>query len=72
MTIFNEANSVRDFVRDQSLLSGWKFVEGINLDRQKTESLIESSFRIALIKLNPTIAEKPERAEEVLHALRAI
>ena len=69
---FNEANSVRDFVRDQSLLSGWKFVEGINLDRQKTESLIESSFRVALIKLNPTIAEKPERAEEVLHALRAI
>jgi type I restriction enzyme R subunit len=69
---FNEANSVRDFVRDQSLLSGWKFLEGINLDRQKTESLIESSFRIALIKLNPTIADKPERADEVLHALRAI
>jgi type I restriction enzyme R subunit len=69
---FNEANSVRDFVRDKSLHSGWKFIEGINLDRQKTESLIESSFRNALIKLNTTIAEKPERAEEVLHTLRAI
>ena len=69
---FNEANAVRDFVRDQSLNSGWKFVEGNNLDRQKTESLIESSFREALIRLNPSIRENPERAEEVLHALRAI
>ena len=69
---FNEANSVRDFVRDQSLVSGWKFVEGVNLDRQKTESLIESSFRKALINLNPTISERPELADEVLHAIRAI
>ena len=72
MTIFNEANSVRDFVRDQSVMSGWKFIDGFNLDRENTNSLIESSVRQALINLNPTIAEKPERAEEVLYALRSI
>ena len=72
MTIFNEANSVRDFVRDQSIMSGWKFIDGFNLDRENTNSLIESSVRQALINLNPTIAEKPERAEEVLYALRSI
>ncbi len=70
--LFNEANSVRDFVRDQSLKSGWRFIEGVNLDRQKSDALIENSFRRALILLNPTIAEKPERADEVLHALRAL
>lgn len=72
MNAFNEANSVRDFVRDQSVESGWKFVEGVNLERQKTDSLIETSLRNALIRLNPTISERPERAEEVLHALRSI
>ena len=69
---FNEANSVRDVVRDQSLISGWKFTDGISLDRQNADTLIESSFRESLIRLNPTIAKKPELAEEVLHALRAI
>jgi type I restriction enzyme R subunit len=69
---FNEANSVRDFVRDQSLVSGWEFVDGANLDRLKTEVLIESSLRKALVRLNPTIAVNPERADEVLHALRSL
>ena len=69
---FDEANSVRDFVRDQSALGGWQFIDAINLDRQNTDALIESSVRQALINLNPAIAEKPERAEEVLHSIRAI
>ena len=59
---FNEANSVRDYVRDQSRLSGWKFIEGINLDRQKTESLVESSFRNALMRLNPTIVTSTQQS----------
>lgn len=69
---FNEANSVRDFVRDKSLSSGWNFIDGVNLSREKTDVLLEDSFRSALVRLNPDIAAKPELAEEVLHALRGV
>ena len=69
---FDEANSVRDFVKDQCVLSGWTFVEGNKLSRQKTEPLLATSFLKALSRLNPSIAKKPELAEEVLHSLNTI
>ena len=69
---FDEANSVRDFVKDQSVLNGWTFVEGNKLSRQKSEPLLATSFLKALSRLNPSIAEKPELAEEVLHSLYTI
>ena len=69
---FNEADSVRDLVRDQGVHGGWSFIAGNALDRELTEVLMEGRLRQALIRLNPTIAAEPFRADEVLHRLRAI
>ncbi|MCO5299287.1 MAG: type I restriction endonuclease subunit R [Candidatus Nanopelagicales bacterium] len=69
---FNEANSVRDLVRDQAISRGWTFIPGNELDRDHNEVLIETDLREALIRLNPTIAAQPSRADEVIHRLRGI
>ena len=69
MITFNEANSVRDLVGDHAVTGGWDFIPGADLDRDETEVLIVSDLRDALIRLNPTIAAKPDRADEILFAL---
>lgn len=51
---------------------GWHFVGPADLPRQSQEALVEPYLRNALIRLNPTIATKPENADSVLYRLRAI
>src|SRR5690349_11458219 len=51
---------------------GWHFLAGRDLPRQPHEILVEDQVREALIRLNPEIAAEPDRAEDVLHRLRAI
>jgi type I restriction enzyme R subunit len=51
---------------------GWDFVEGVHLPRADSDVLVEDHVRQALVKLNPEIAEKPDRADEVMYKLRAI
>ena len=51
---------------------GWHFVPGVALPRQPQDVFVEEYVRQALIRLNPTIAARPERADEVLYRLRAI
>ena len=94
--MFNEANTVEDFIRD--LLSGsaartmrearvsygreqmaqastgvgWTYIPSEQLPRTESDVLVEAQVREALIALNPEIAEKPDRADEVLYRLRAI
>lgn len=51
---------------------GWHFLAPQNLPRQPHEVLVEAHLREALIRLNPEIAAQPDRADEVLHKLRAI
>lgn len=87
--MFNEANTVRDFVRDllcgkqdfplgkkagekSSTGLGWEFIAGNKLPRSDGDVLVDSYFRDALIRLNPEIAAKPDRADEVIYKLRAI
>lgn len=72
MSSFNEANTVEAFVRDLLESTGWAIVDAANLHRQFHEVLIEQDLRETLIRLNPLIAERPERADEVLYRLRAI
>jgi type I restriction enzyme R subunit len=69
---FNEANSVRDFVRDRVESVDVQFVPGSDLPRVDSDVLIEQQVKAALIRLNPEIEAEPARAEEVLHHLRAI
>lgn len=68
---FNEANTVEAFIRDLLKSIGWTFVDRDRLSRQQQDVLVESQLREALVRLNPTIAERPERADEVLYRLRA-
>lgn len=50
----------------------WTFDEPLEVPRQPGEVMVESWVREALIALNPEIAEQPDRADEVIYALRAI
>jgi type I restriction enzyme R subunit len=51
---------------------GWHFLSAANLPRQPQEILVEDHLREALIRLNPSIAAEPDRADDVLYRLRAI
>ena len=50
----------------------WKYVQPELLLREITDVLLETELKKSLIRLNPTIKSSPERAEEVIHKLRAI
>jgi len=50
----------------------WDFFEPLKVPRQPTDVLVEPWLRQALINLNPEIAAQPDRADEVIYALRAI
>lgn len=74
MALFNEANSVRDYVRDElrRVSSSVDFVAGPDLARDLDRVLLETQVRETLIRLNPDITAAPEKADEVLHELRGI
>jgi type I restriction enzyme R subunit len=69
---FSEKNSVQDYVINLVSNNGWKFVPPGEIIRPPTDILVESYLKDALIKLNPEIKEKPEKADEVIYKLRAI
>jgi len=50
----------------------WDFVDPLKVPRQPSDVLVEPWLRQALIDLNPEIAAQPDRADEVIYALRAI
>jgi type I restriction enzyme R subunit len=50
----------------------WKYVQSELLQRTVDDVLLEKELTEALCRLNPEIAAQPERAEEVIHKLRAI
>lgn len=51
---------------------GWHFIAATNLPRRPEDVFVESHLREALERLNPEIAADTERAEDVIHRLRAI
>lgn len=50
----------------------WEYKSFEQLNRKVTDILVEDILREKLIQLNPDIAAKPERVEEVLYKLRAV
>jgi type I restriction enzyme R subunit len=50
----------------------WEYVPAAEVPRQPGDVMVESWLRLALIRLNPEIAAQPDRADEVIYALRAI
>ena len=51
---------------------GWHYLAAENLPRQISDVMVEPFVREALIRLNPEIADSPDRADEVIYRLRAI
>jgi type I restriction enzyme R subunit len=72
MAQFNEANSVRDFVRDLVNSIDVQFIPGNELPRRLDEVLLEGCVEGALIRLNPEIEADRDKADEVIYNLRAI
>lgn len=50
----------------------WTYADPLTVPRKPGDAMVESWVREALIALNPEIAEQPDRADEVIYALRAI
>ena len=50
----------------------WDYHSVAEVPRQPGDVMVESWLRDALIRLNPEIAAQPDRADEVIYALRAI
>ncbi|HCJ48874.1 MAG TPA: DEAD/DEAH box helicase [Microbacterium sp.] len=70
--MFDEANSVRDFVRDLATTPDVTFMEGKDLPRSTNDVILEGLVRGALQRLNPEIAADPSKTDEVIYALRAV
>lgn len=51
---------------------GWHYLAPSDVPRLPQEVFVEPFVREALVRLNPEIAENPDRAEEVLYKLRAV
>src|ERR1039458_89762 len=50
----------------------WKYVQADLLQRDIDEVFIEKELKSALCRLNPDIDRNPDKADEVIHKLRAI
>jgi len=70
--MFNEENSVENFIRDLLKNIGWRFVPRSELNRAESDILVEENLVNALVRLNPPVAENQNRADEIIYKLRAI
>lgn len=70
--MFNEANSVEEFILGDLKRLGWSVVQGRDLDRTIDDVLLNQALMDALIRLNPAIAARPEYADDMIYKLRAI
>lgn len=57
---------------DELRPAAWTYVPIAQIPRQTGDVMVEPWVREALIRLNPEIAEQPDRADEVIYNLRAI
>lgn len=69
---FNEANTVRDYIRDLVAQLGADPITGPSLPRTPATVLLDGRVRDALVRLNPEIAARPDRADQVLHELNRV
>lgn len=51
---------------------GWNYVPAEELPRRHTDVMVEPMVKSALVRLNPEIAEDPDRADEIIYRLRAL
>lgn len=70
MVGFSETSTVQNAVVDQLVGLGWTYTAGRDLPRTIDGVLIETHLTDALTRLNPVVAEEPDRVDEVLPKLR--
>jgi type I restriction enzyme R subunit len=70
--MFNESNSVEEFVLDDLKRLGWQVIEGRDLQRNIDDVLLDGELIESLKRLNPAIAAQPDYADSVIYHLRAI
>ena len=62
-THFTEQTTIQKYVIDLLRGVGWQYVPAVGLHRKRIDVLLNEDLTKALIRLNPCIAEKPERAD---------
>lgn len=74
MSAGHNERTIQDAVLDrlQKPDLGWTYVAPQTLGRQPQQVLIEQDVMDALVRLNPVIAEQPERVNEIMPRLRAV
>lgn len=70
--MFNEDNTTEQMIIKALESVGWTYIPPENLDREYSDVMVESMVKNALVRLNPEIAEDPDRADEVIYRLRAL
>lgn len=61
--MFNESNAVEQMILDACKGVGWQYSSATALARQPYDVFFEPILREALIRLNPEIAQQPDRWE---------
>ena len=69
---YNEDNTIQQMALDTAQRQGWTYQSRETLGREFSDVIVERIFRESLVRLNPSIANKPERADEIIYRLRAI
>lgn len=67
-----QGNIVKEDAAEYEGAIKWKYFQADLLQRDITEVFVEKELKEALCRLNPAIADNPDKAEEVIHKLRAI
>jgi type I restriction enzyme R subunit len=70
--IFNEANSVQEYIQNLLVKRGWTFIPSSQLKRKNQDVFLEDVLIDYLKRLNPEIRENDEYAEQVLYKLRSL
>lgn len=71
MSVFSESSTVQAWLEQRLSTFGWRVVPADKLPRANTDVLCEDWVVAALVRLNPAIAEQPDRVDEVLPVLRS-
>lgn len=70
--MFNEDNTIEQMSVEALASLGWRYVAAEDLPRRHADVMVEPMVKDALIRLNPEIAEDPDRADEIIYRLRAL
>ncbi|TFD28668.1 type I restriction endonuclease subunit R [Cryobacterium lyxosi] len=69
---FSESSTVQAAIIDRLVANHWRYVPGTQLDRSHDSVLIEDELVAAIQRLNPLLADDPDRVDMVVSSLRLV